>query len=357
MKIIFIITSSDLSGAPVHLLSIVEHMKARGNQLLVVFGKNGEVSEKIESMGICVEYLKSIKSNFNILQDISSVYYLVRLMKCFNPDIVHLHSTKSGFVGRLAAGIMRKRCIYTIHGWGFGKGHPFIQSIFVFMCEFLLKNLVSKYIAVSNYDRKYGIKWLAIPESKIETIYNGVKNVHTKNRDDSKFTCIMVARNDSQKDYETFLMALKYSKFDSAILVGRGTDDIALVKRAAEILGEKFRKVRFLGVRKDVYQLLEESSVFVLTTKYEGLPISIIEAMSKSLPIIATDVGGISEMVFPNKNGFLVKRFDYGAVSNSLNKLYYQKKIRDRMGVFSRDLFESKFNEDQMNFLTLKIYN
>ena len=126
---------------------------------------------------------------------------------------------------------------------------------------------------------------------------------------------------------------------------------------ARSLAGDSFQKIQFLGERSDIECLLEESTIFVLSSRFEGLPISIIEAMNKGLPIVATAVGGIPEIVEDQKNGLLFQPGDSKKLSEFLNMLSTSPEIRQNYGEASITLFNENFSDDVFIERTMKVYN
>jgi glycosyltransferase involved in cell wall biosynthesis len=120
-------------------------------------------------------------------------------------------------------------------------------------------------------------------------------------------------------------------------------------------LGIKDR-VNFLGERKDVPQLLSKAQVFVLTTNWEGFPISIIEAMRANLPVIASDVGGISEAVVDNVTGYLVPRGNLDVLVDRLSRILSDAKLRGEFGAAGRAEYIEEFTFKKMVAKVLTVY-
>jgi glycosyltransferase involved in cell wall biosynthesis len=118
-------------------------------------------------------------------------------------------------------------------------------------------------------------------------------------------------------------------------------------QRLAEQLGVG-EYVSFLGDRNDVPELLAQSQIFVLSTHYEGLPISILEAMRAGLPIVATNVDGVPEAVREGENGLLVPRSDPVVLAHALAKLIESPELRAKMGEASRRMYETEFGVSRM---------
>ena len=111
-----------------------------------------------------------------------------------------------------------------------------------------------------------------------------------------------------------------------------------------------------MGLRRDVAKVLEGAHVFVLPTNWEGLPRSIIEAMRAGLPVVATDVGGVSELVSDGDTGYLVPRQDPKALSLCLRLLIESRDERVRMGRGGRRRYEAEFTFERMAARTLEVY-
>jgi glycosyltransferase involved in cell wall biosynthesis len=166
----------------------------------------------------------------------------------------------------------------------------------------------------------------------------------------------MVARFNEQKDQTTLLKAIAQLKDDSIHLdlVGSGPS-LESCKALAKSLGIE-NQVSFLGDRRDVPDLLAQSQIFILSTHYEGLPISILEAMRAGLPVVATSVNGIPEEVVDGKTGFLAPRQDVQALADALHTLINSPEIRQQMGKAGREKFEQEFTVERMITETREIY-
>lgn len=353
MRVLFLITNADLSGAPIHLLDLAKGIKEK-HEILVVFGVNGPIIKDFNAADLNTKVLHTMKSDFNVLNDIRSIKSFIKIIREFNPDIIHSHSSKAGLIGRISSYLMNVKSVFTVHGWGFGENQGKVKSFVLIAMEKFLKRLTSYYIFVSEFDfevakQKFGrVKGSVIYNGSNFKIYNQLGRI--------ELDMIMVARNDPQKDYETLIKALKVSKFNSIKFVGKGTDSQEFKNHVQSLVGDNYSKIEFLGERRDIDVLLENSNLFVLSTNYEGLPISIIEAMSKSLPIIATNVGGISELVSDECNGFLVEHRNPNQLSEKINILSEDVFLRNKFGDISKEIYLEKFQSQKMVECTLSVY-
>ena len=351
-----VVTNADLAGAPIHVRDLVLGLQKRGLTLSVVLGGHGPVESDLRAAGIDTHVVHTMRSNISPVSDWRSFRTLLTLGRIFKPDLVHVHSSKAALIGRLVACLLRVPSVYTVHGWGFGRGRRIKVGIFVFVSEWLLAWLTQRFITVSHADRQLGLKFLPIRQSRIQTIYNATpftaSQAHLR---PEGVHIIMVARDAFPKDYVTLFKALSQVGFDSVTVVGEGTQAPLFIDRAIQC-GVDPAKVRFMGVSNRVESLLEKASIFVLSSQFEGLPISMIEAMSKGLPIVATNVGGIPELVHDGVTGCLFEPGDVNTLAGCLNKLSVDASLRLRMGQASVVKFDQQFSMDSMLEKTITVY-
>jgi glycosyltransferase involved in cell wall biosynthesis len=160
----------------------------------------------------------------------------------------------------------------------------------------------------------------------------------------------MVARIDGKKGHDTLVRALARPPKGArivALVAGEGDAAPAIRELAAE-LGLGPERLRMLGLRRDVPDLLHASDIFVLPSLYEGLPLSILEAMSQGLPVVATPVGGIPEVVTQGREGILVPKEDPAALAAAVQRLAGDADLRARLGSAGRQRALSEFSFETM---------
>jgi glycosyltransferase involved in cell wall biosynthesis len=167
----------------------------------------------------------------------------------------------------------------------------------------------------------------------------------------------MVARFDSPKNHCDLLNALaNIPRHNWELdLVGDGPL-FSDIKRLAKKLNIH-NKINFVGYTSNVKSFLLDADVFVLISNWEGLPLTILEAMSARLPIVASNVGGVSECVTEHKNGFLIESEDISKLTLSLNKLIESPELRRHLGKKSREKYENSFTFERMLKDTICVYN
>lgn len=357
MKIMYCITSSSWGGAQLHVLELCQDQINRGNEVTFVVGNKGPLLNKISKIaGVKVILLPQLVRKISPVNDIKAIINLRKIIKQENPDIVHLHSSKAGTLGRIASIGLNSKVIFTVHGWAFTEGiNSKLKKIIYKYIEKSISRFTDLFICVSAYDKKLGIeKGVLNSKTSVEVIHNGSPepdkgkvnfSVHFPIR------LVMIARFSPQKNQVDLIKAVKDLPKDKYQLtfVGDGST-LKSCKKLTESLGLN-QNIKFLGFKDDVTEELIANDVYLLITHYEGLPISIIEAMSYGLPVIASDVGGNSELVINDQNGYLVDNVK--EITNSITKLISNPDIVRNMGKASYDLYKHELtigkNMDSVN--------
>jgi glycosyltransferase involved in cell wall biosynthesis len=210
---------------------------------------------------------------------------------------------------------------------------------------------------VSNANRDLALRHGVSNEKKMLTIWNGIPETSHRARPGSAGVprVVMVARCVEQKDHSLLLRAFARIAEPSRLTFVGGGPKLAALQEEASRLNIADR-VEFLGDRFDIAEILSTGHVFALATKWEGFPLSILEAMRAGLPVIASNVGGVAEAVTDETTGFLVERGDVFSFQNRLHSLITDAALRRRMGAAGRHRFESTFTLDHMLRKTLAVY-
>ncbi|MDK7584478.1 glycosyltransferase family 4 protein [Alcaligenes faecalis subsp. phenolicus] len=364
MKILYLITRGDeIGGAGIHVLDLAEQMQRRKHDVLVLAGgKEGKLFDRARQRGIPIQTLADLVHPINIKSDYHCIRQLREILKQVKPDLLHSHSSKAGAIGRVAARLAGVPSVFTAHGWAFTEGVSKKKRALYLSIEYGLAFFAKKIITVSQYDKDLALHY-RFPHHKLQVIHNGVVNQNprlpprTTSREMGRpVRLLMVARFSQQKDHNTLLKALSLiSSLNWRLdLLGTGEtlDQTQELSRRLNLS----EKVCFHGASDNVNQHLLEADVFVLSTNWEGLPLSILEAMSAGLPIVATDVGGVAECVKHQHNGYLVPRQNPQALAHHLTTLIEQDNIRHCLGVAARQDFLAHFTVDAMVDKTEKLY-
>jgi glycosyltransferase involved in cell wall biosynthesis len=355
--IAYTITKAELGGAQRHVYDLIESLHHEYEIHLIV-GSLGWLTDKCQELGVSVHHLPTLTRSINMLLDLLAVKEFVNLIRQIKPDIIHAHSGKPGLIARLAGAIYKTPVIFTAHGWGFDPNAPKLRRNAVFVVEKLLTPLAAKIICVCESDRQLAIKLKVVNRDRVVTIHNGIRYVDAllSTPAANPPQLIMVARfNKQQKDQHTLMKAIKILNEEIKVLfIGTGPD-WEETKNIAQDLNVLSR-VSFLGDRLDVETLLSKSQIFVLVSHYEGLPISILEAMRAGLPVIATRVNGIPEQVVDGVTGLLVPHEDVNALVEAITTLIKDPDMRRRMGSEGAKKLTKEFTLEQMVAKTKLVY-
>ena len=353
MRILYVITLPDIGGAQTHLLEVACAMQKSGHDVQIVAGKYGWLTEQLAIKGIEISVIDELVREISLKKDWATVYKIRNIIKKWRPDIVHCHSSKAGIVGRIAAFMEGVPSVFTAHGWAFTEGVPFFKRVLYSVIENIMLNITSKCFCVSEYDRCLAKKWFLRDSHKIITVHNGIgddglqRDAIVRMLDNgSILRLIMVGRFSKQKDHMLLIKSVydinkKYPGQVHLSLVGDG--DLFAAANQYVVANNLGDFIVLLGESTCVDSLLTQSDVFCLISNYEGLPISIIEAMRAGLPVIASDVGGNNELVVDGVNGYLVSRGDRKGLVQAIEKLIKDRTLITEFGKRSQEKFRMEF--------------
>lgn len=356
MKIVQLITHmNEIGGAQVHVRDLSKQLAHDGHSVTIISGGDEKVADDLLIDAITYIHSKYLIREINILKDFLAFLEIRKKLNFLKPDIVAIHSSKAGIIGRIACWSLRIPSLFTAHGWSFAEGVEKRKQFFYRTVEKWVGKLSKKVITVCDQDRKLAQYHKVLPSEKIITVHNGVLDarrilIERKNREIIKI--LMVARFEKPKQQLELLESLLHVKDLNwhMIFVGDGS----LKQECARFSQDNYlgHKVAFLGNHSNVSELLSDADIFVLTSEWEGLPLSILEAMVFGLPIIASDVGGVKEAVRDSENGYLI----CNNLSELLTMLIENELLRKKMGEKSREIYEANFTFEKMYAKTISTY-
>lgn len=355
-RILYVITLPDLGGAQTHVRSLIARA-CREYDVHLATSARGPLTEDVQAYGATVHLVPGLARAIDPLADLRAINACVDLVHKINPRLIHAHSSKAGVLARVAARIARVPVIFTAHGWGFAPGVPAMQRLAVWVSEMLTARLAAKIICVSHYDRRLAERYRLGGRDLLVTIHNGLDCEADRAAPDRQpVDIVMTARFHRQKDQQTLVRAFALLNRSDARLVFIGAGpELPACRALVRALGIEAR-VRFLGERRDIAALLAQAQIFALISRYEGLPISILEAMRAGLPVVASDVGGVCEALEHGVTGLLTPRGDVQAVAAALQTLLADPQLRRRMGEAGRQRFLRSFTLDRMVARTQALY-
>ncbi|WP_419957284.1 glycosyltransferase family 4 protein [Psychrobacillus psychrotolerans] len=356
MRIVQLITHmNEIGGAQIHVRDISNRLVHDGHLVTVISGGDEKIADELLIGAITYMHSKYLIRNVNLIKDFNSILDIRKKLKILKPDIVAIHSSKAGVIGRIVCWSLRIPFVFTAHGWAFTEGVGKKKKFFYRNVEKVIGKLSKKVITVCDQDRNLALRYRVLPSEKIETIHNGVLDKQNtvlmkENREIVKIS--MIARFEKPKQQLELLKALLFVKELNWHMTFVG--DGSFKKICTKFVQENYlgHKVTFLGSSSIVSDILSDSDLFVLTSAWEGLPLSVLEAMVHGLPIIASNVGGVKEAVIDSENGFLIRN----NLSELLSILVEDELLRKRMGEKSREIYEASFTFEKMYTKTISAY-
>jgi glycosyltransferase involved in cell wall biosynthesis len=259
------------------------------------------------------------------LRDLGAVLRLRRLIRKFAPDIIHLHSTKAGFIGRISAIGTGIRVLYTPHCFAFemeSRLRPLYR-----LTERMLAPLTDGLIAVCESEAN-AARSIGYSQRKILVVYNGVSPAPSPPKTKGK-SIAFIGRNCRQKGVDILLEAWK--KLRKVIPEASLTVMSDLDNAMRKAFTDAGAIVRDFGTAEEAAALLADSAILAIPSRWEAFPYLLLEALSNGLAVVAADVGGVRECVRDRENGLLVKAGDAQELAMALQELLVSNSLRQRL--------------------------
>ena len=348
-KILHIITRLDMGGSAQNTLLSCEELSGK-HEIILVHGLSYESGmsdlekkivedgiEKAKSQGVKAIPLPSLVRSIHPIKDFQALRALMWLIFKEKPDIVHTHSSKAGILGRVAAKItFVPNIIHTPHGHVFyGHFAPFASKMFLWI-EKLFSRFTDRIVALTDGEKNDYEKLSVCPSEKLLKIHSGVdvaQYMQPNGNMVEKKRSLGLDQNEAVIGFVGWLLPIKGPNYllkamdyvwhehpeTSLILVGKGDLDVDL--RAEALRKNANGKVKFLGWREDVDEIMPVFDMLVLPSLNEGMGRVLVEAMAAGKPVVASRVGGIPDLVRHGETGYLVPPADVEALADGIKKL------------------------------------
>lgn len=364
VKILRIIARLNIGGPAIHAILLTGGLdKDRFDSLLITgvcSPAEGNMDELMHQMNVAPVLIKQMAREINPVADLRAFAKICRIVMREKPDIIHTHTAKAGTLGRLAAILYnllhpRANCrlVHTFHGHIF-EGYFGKTRTFIFLSiERILALFTDRIIVVSVKIKEDLLLKKIGKRNKISVVSLGLDlrkfiDLESVPAANTNLKIGIVGRLVPIKNHRMFIEA-------AAKLSGRPLEFFIIGDGELRgILEDHTRKlgldnkVFFTGWQKDLPGVYQGLDVVVLTSLNEGTPVSIIEAMACARPVIATDVGGVRDLIGDNQRGILVKSGDVAGLAETILNLAQNTRLRRELGEKGREFVRSRFDKERL---------
>ncbi len=374
MKIIQIPANADYGGLPLHVLTLARGLRERGHQVEILSMSDGPMIKKFETDGFPVAIAPALgrKINANPLTWLRAGRFVRDTVAQRHPDLVHSHGPRAHlFAGLALRGNSFVPLVSTAHGsftqfvlgheQEFGGIHKRLRRLKYNSMDRLTGHLADRFIAVSEATGRDLIEHAGIPASKVKIVYNGIEEQNFAEQQLQELRQQLGCRPDSR--LVVFVGRLAYHKgaglfADAAaavaqrlpdtrfVMVGEGPMEAELQRRSgATPLAER---LIIAGRRADAVAIIAAADLFALPSLSEGLPLTLLEAAMCGRAVVASNTGGIPEIVRNGETGLLAPPGEARVLADIMEKLLANEEERETMGAAARQLWERRFRAEKM---------
>lgn len=378
-KILYVITKSVWGGAQKYVFTLATNLPKDQFDITVVCGGAGQLIQKLTEAGVRTISIPYLERDINITKELRSLWSLFKICMHERPDIVHLNSSKAGGLGAIAARLaslvtLRKIfVVFTAHGWAFYEERLRVSRMLIIFFTWVGSLFQNRIITIDTFDYQTGLYFL--PLKKLALIFNGIEPINFLPRNDARLffqkkirkeitehtICIGTNAELTKNKGVAYLIeaaSLLAKELPALVIkfliIGDGEDRFKLTQ---EITQKKLdERVFFLGFLPEAKQYLKGFDIFLLPSIKEGLPYALIEAMQANVPVIATHVGGIPDLIDDEKEGILIPSKNAHEIAGAIKKYIENPTLREQYATNAKRKIETKFRIHDMVEKTKKLY-
>ena len=353
-KIVHLLHS--IGGVDVYLRLVLENMNTDSFENIVIHGTKDTKKPFFDKNGNTIkEYKVSIFRDISIFYDIISLFQTYKILKKEKPNLIHAHSAKGGIVGRIIGRLLGIKVIYTPHAFSYLSTQNSLKRSLFLNIEKLLANGNSLLLATSASEKKRAIEAVGY---KLENaiVFNNCIEPITKIQPltipktwPEAYICT-IGRPSYQKNIEQMIRVMhevnKEAKIHLIVMgVGPVSGQLESVKNLIQEL-DMANDVTLLNwtERTDVFHIINHSKFYISTSRYEGMPYSIIESLALSKACVVTNCDGNKDLIIDNYNGFVIENEDLKGFKNKILKLLRDKELLDKLSKNAFNSYSENYN-------------
>ncbi len=356
MKVLYLITRLDRGGSAKIFFNLIKALKADGMEVVMASGPSilPEEDPEVFSRENKIKFylVPNLVRNPNPVKDIKAFFEILFILSREKPDVLHTHTSKAGFLGRIAGKLSNiKAVIHTPHGHVFYGYFNRVLSYVFFLLERLATVFTDKIIAITERERQEYIRLRIAGGEKIQTIPNGIHIEQFLSVSDNKKVRdeLGVKPSVALIGWVGNLVGIKGCKYfiDAAGIIRKTFPDSAfLIVGDGPLKGELEKKtetmglsdrIYFTGYRDDIPNILSSIDILVISSLNEGLGLVAIEAMASARPVVTTNVGGLPEVVIDGRYGFVVPPKDPNSIADAVLKILTNPSLKEKMGIEAKE--------------------
>ena len=344
-RVLFIITQSEFGGAQQFLYTLISRMDRSRFDIMVATGSTGDgvFTSAVRALEIKTSLIAALKRHISPITDLHAILQTRKLIKEFGPDTLFLNSSKAGFIGSIAARLCMRspRVVYRIGGWSFNDPGPKWKRALWIMLEKLSAGWKDVIIVNNKHDFEQAKRLKIKPRDNLVLIHNGIDpyKLELLPRDQARLKLFELMSHTWGKVFQVRNIVGAIANFyptkglEYLIEAARDIDDphtiVCVIGDGSErpkleqLIKERGleKKVFLVGRLEHAAQYLSAFDIFVLPSVKEGFPWSVLEAMSAKIPVVATAVGAVPEIIETGVSGFIVKSRDPDQLSEAVNHI------------------------------------
>lgn len=376
-RVVFLITKSNWGGAQRYVYDIATRLPEEYSPSVLFGGTgipgsaSGILEAKLREKNIPVSYLPSLGRDVHLLHDIRALSHMVRALRDTRPDIVHLNSSKAGGLGALASRIAGvPNIVFTSHGLAYDEDRSPLLRFAIFLATWCTFALCHTVICIS-HDTFERARRLPFVGRKVRFVRNGIAPFPLMPRDEARTrlsslyptlhkegvwvgAIAELVRNKGLPYAVEAMRTLPKESSVSFIVIGEGDERARLTKQISDAqLSASFILAGFI---QDARDMLSAFDVFALSSVKEGLPYTLLEAGLARLPVVATSIPGIEDIIEHGVTGLLVPPHDAEALSRALARLAGDEALRARLGGALYEKVTAHFSSEAMLHGVLGVY-
>lgn len=371
IKVGYVITKGVWGGAQKYVYTLAISLPKDRYDVFVVCGEGNILKEKLQEKNVRVHVIENLKRDISVIAEIKSSWKLLQIVWREKPDVLHGNSPKAAGFGAVAGRLrLTPKIIQTIHGFTWNEERNIFSYLLIRFFSWTTMLLCHKTIVIAKSEKKQALEMPMINSKKIVLIKNGIEPIKyieksivqealmsRVSKKDLANTIWLgtTAELNRNKGLEYAIKAVSKIKTPYAyFIIGEGEERKNLENLIRQSGLEN--KVFLVGFVENANLYLKAFDIFLLTSKKEGLPYTILEAGQAGLPVLASAVGGIPEIIDDGENGILTRKGDISQITKGLDYFISKPKERKSFGTKLQKKIEKKFSLEQMLEKTKKLY-